>query len=211
MAKKNATFVGFLLDETGSMDSVREATVSGFNEYLGSLKQREGKVIFTLAKFNSERIVTVHDAVPLKDVSPLVEYHPNATTPLYDAIAHLISRTDAALSAHRDRPSVLIVIMTDGLENASKEYNRQRLFDLIKRKEAEGWTFAYLGANQDAWAVGSSIGVPQGNSLAYAAAAPQEAFRQVAMATDAFRAGGSVQSMRFFTDDDETDESPAPQ
>ncbi len=203
MTKKSVTFVGFLLDETGSMDSVREATVSGFNEYLSSLKKREGQVVFTLTKFNSERIVTLHDAVPLKDVSPLVEYHPDATTPLYDAIAHIISKTENAVSALKDAPSVLVVIMTDGLENASKEYNRQRLFELIKRKEADGWTFAYLGANQDAWAVGSSIGVPQGNSLSYAAAAPQAAFQRVAAATDAFRASGSVQSKRFFSEDED--------
>jgi hypothetical protein len=73
--------------------------------------------------------------------------------------------------------------MTDGEENSSKEFNRQQIFDLIKRKEAEGWTFVFLAANIDAWAVGQSIGLQA--SASYNAAAPDVAIHNLAVATTA--------------------------
>lgn len=185
MADESVMWVSFLLDETGSMDSVRDATISGFNEYLGTLKSNENKVLFTLTQFNSTKIDTVHAGTPVKSVAPLTRetYRPAANTPLYDAIAHVIHATEAAVEGKLTGPQVLVVIMTDGHENASREYNRDRIFRLISEKEAAGWTFAFLGANQDAWAVAESIGVQRGNSLNYAAAAPRAAFDAMGEAT----------------------------
>lgn len=203
MAKQVVTLVSFVLDETGSMESVRDATISGFNEYVESLKKQPGKKLLTLTLFNSSRIQTVYSAKLIGEVPALNRdtYNPDATTPLYDAIAHTISEIEREVAKMKSKPSVLCVIMTDGLENASKEYDQQKIFQRIQAKEKEGWTFAYLGANQDAWAVSASIGVPKGNTLNYAADQPKQALGRASLATLDYMRSGSRQSRNLFADD----------
>lgn len=200
--KKKKTVVNFVLDETGSMGSVRDATISGFNEYIETLKGQGGEVLFTLTKFNSSKVETVYNVKPIQDVPKLTHqtYAPAMNTPLYDAIAQTIRQTEDALKEMKGKPAVLCVIMTDGEENASREFNRERIVKLIEDRTAEGWTFAYLGANQDAWAVGASIGVPKGNSIAYDAAVPVTAFAGAAMATNNYLNNNSAASRSFFAD-----------
>ena len=182
--KKPVLNVSFLLDMTGSMGSVKDATISGFNEYIGSLKARGDDIRFTLTLFNSNAIKTLYKGATLSGVKPLdaKTYKPDNTTPLYDAVVQTVSATQKSLSgAEQD---VLFVVMTDGEENASTQYNRQKVFDLIKKKEAEGWTFAFLGANQEPWQVGASIGVAMADSaMNYDPAQPAMAFRALDMAT----------------------------
>lgn len=195
-------YIGFVLDETGSMSSVREATVSGFNEYVGSLKA-DKDIVFTLTRFNSVKTTTPYRAVPIKDVTDLSDYDPDATTPLYDAIGAAIHAAEGEVQALPAKTTVLIVVMTDGQENASQEFDRKRIFDLIKSKEQQGWTFAYMGANQDAWAVGASIGVPQGNSFNYDAAQPKQAFSRAAVSTLNYARNAGSPTNRFFMRDDD--------
>ena len=194
------TVIAFVLDETGSMDVVRDATISGFNEYVDSLKRNGQNVTMSLVKFNSRKKEIVYVDKPLMEVPALSRsnYVPDAMTPLYDAIAHTIRALEAALPSKQLKPSVLCVIMTDGQENASHEYTREKIFALISEKEAEGWTFAYLGANQDAWEVGASIGVPVGSSMSYASGQPKAAFAALSDATSAYRASGSRQTRSLF-------------
>ncbi len=106
------TIVSFILDETGSMEVCRDATISGFNEYKNGLKGN-GKVKFTLTKFNTDRTKVVYDAVDLKDVKDLTRntYMPNAMTNLYDAIAVAINLVEVK---GKSKPRMLFVIMTDG-------------------------------------------------------------------------------------------------
>lgn len=206
MAKPKNTVVNFVLDETGSMLSVKVATISGFNEYLVGLKESKAKVWMTLTKFNSTKVEVVHDAVLVKDVPDLNEktYVPEHLTPLYDAIGKTIRATEEALKKKRGKPAVLCVIMTDGLENASKEYTREGIFNLIEEKTKEGWTFAYLGANQDAYAVGESIGVARGSSLNFAGTPDGVAVATsaMAMATRSYLDSGSQQTADFFEKSD---------
>jgi hypothetical protein len=89
-------------------------------------------------------------------------YRPDALTPLYDAIATTIRRTEN--KAGKD--AVLFIVMTDGEENASKEHDFKSVQALIEEKS--DWTFVYLGANQDAWAVGTKMGIAAGNTMSYA-------------------------------------------
>lgn len=176
--------VTFLLDETGSMASVRDATISGFNEYINGLKSNAESARFTLVTFSSKHTNTLYTGVPLKDAKPLNvdTYSPDGTTPLYDAIAWAVKATEEKIG--NVKADVLFVVMTDGEENASKQYNRQQIFDLIKKKEAEGWTFAFLGANQDSWETGRSIGVSAADSaMDYNPAQPKQAFGALGLAT----------------------------
>ena len=206
MAKKK-TFINFVLDETGSMSSCLDATISGFNEYVGELRKNGKGVRFTLTKFNSNKVETVYEQVKLKDVPDLdyVSYKPAAMTPLYDAIAQAIRSTERAVKG--EKQSVLCVIMTDGHENSSREFTQDALFKLIKQKETDGWTFAYLGANQDAWAVGQAIGFQQGNVMNYDTAETKKAFRTAANASTSYLVHGSKQSKSLFSEPSSTSDA----
>lgn len=200
------TIVNFVLDETGSMGVCRTATISGFNEYIQNLKTATGKVLFTLTKFNSTKVEVVYNAVPLDQVVPLTEetYVPNMLTPLYDAIAKTIHATEAKIkSFSKKAPAVLCVIMTDGMENASVESTREDIFKLIKDKEAEGWTFVFLGANIDSYAVGEAIGVPKGNTSNYNQAKTRNAMASVGGMSAGYVSRGSAQTSHFFTENRE--------
>jgi hypothetical protein len=92
---------------------------------------------------------------------------------LYDAIGHLVAdatiRSEARVSEKTPAEDILLVIFTDGQENQSIEYTRQNIFDLISRKEEAGWTFVFMGANQDVYAETNQIGIKAGNAQAFRA------------------------------------------
>lgn len=168
--KPRETIVSFLLDESGSMQSCLDSTIDGFNEYLnGRIKKDTGDSLFTFTKFDSAAITVVHDAVRLKNVTKLTRenYRPGASTPLYDAIGKTIRSLEATLKGRTEKPAVLFAIMTDGLENASREFTQESIRKLIKQKETEGWDFTYMGANHDAYAASGNIGVSIGNTVKY--------------------------------------------
>ena len=168
-AKKKVakTIVNFILDETGSMTSCRSQTISGFNEYIKTLQKKAGNILMSLTKFNSEKVEIVYAATPIKKVPELTEatFSPAALTPLYDAIGQTIR----AVEKESEKAKVLMVIMTDGYENASKEFVQKTIFDLIKKKQDEDdWTFVFLGADQDAWEAGQKLGLHRGNVMSFA-------------------------------------------
>jgi hypothetical protein len=180
--------VSFLLDETGSMNVCLESTISGFNEYVQSLQNDpDSKFRFTLVKFDSFRMTTVYDAVKVKTVAPLTKetYRPGATTPLYDAIAQIITDTEKAAKKRK----VIVVIMTDGEENASQEHTAESVEKLIKAKEEKGWAFMFLGANQDAWATAKSVGISQTAAATYAQGQERSTLKTAYRATAEFATG----------------------
>ena len=191
--------INFVLDESGSMETCRDATISGFNEYIESLKKIKEKVLFSLVKFDSTKIESVHILEDIKKIVPLTRdtYIPGQLTPLYDAIAKTIKEVEAK-TAKKKNQKTLITVMTDGQENDSKEYTREKIFNLIKEKEKAGWTFIYLGANQDAWEVGQSIGLHKGNVMAYSVAQTKETFNNIASRTVAYAIDNTNQTFDFF-------------
>ncbi len=202
MAKK--LFVSFILDETGSMQSVKEATISGFNEYVKTLKGGDDaeRIRFTLTQFNAEKVDVVYDGVRLDKVSQLTEetYQPASLTPLYDAIGRTIRALEGRL-ADKKR-NVLVIIQTDGAENASKEFTQEGIFNLIKEKKAANWTFAFLGADQDAWEIGSQLGLDRGNVFSYNSSETRQVFGKTAVSTLNYASSGGTVTRQFF--DDET-------
>jgi hypothetical protein len=104
-------------------------------------------------------------------------YKPTALTPLYDAIGQTVTYVEEELLKKlkkSKRPKILCVILTDGQENCSRTLTKETVSSLIKKKEEEGWNFIYLGANQDAWAVGMTLGIAQGNISGWTGAAGQQ-------------------------------------
>lgn len=199
--KKNngETLINIVLDETGSMNSCWGPTISAFNDYLGSQKGLDGVCKVTMSMFSDTNqwaatstknsIRTIYSNTPVADVTPLSRsnYRPNGGTNLYDAIGTAIRNTEAQLAAQDTVPNVLMVIITDGEENCSKEFTVSGVKDLVKAKEAEGWTFVYLGANQDAWKVGQAFGLAKGQTKSYDTANMAATMADVSGSTMAYR------------------------
>ncbi len=169
-AEPRSILINFVLDKSGSMDAIQEATISGFNEFKNSQAAEDGEAYFTLTLFDTT-FTTVCEAVPVREVSDLdrARYAPDGMTALFDAIGHTMRITDDFVAAHKP-DQVLFVIMTDGMENASREFSGERIFQMIEdRQKLAEYEFIYLGANQDSYAVGRQMGVRDGRMLDYAA------------------------------------------
>lgn len=190
------TYVSFILDETGSMDIIRDQTIEGFNEYLGTLKQKPKDVRFTLTQFNSSKVATVYSNAKLATVKELTRdtYRPYDMTPLYDAIGVTIK------AIGEDKENVIIVIQTDGGENASKEYTHAMILELIRQKQEDGWTFVFLGADIDSYAISQSMGILPGNVISYSGAKAPEVFSRVAKTTSNLIAQGLGVSVSNFAE-----------
>lgn len=144
-----------VLDESGSMNTIKNEIKNSLNDLIREQKQVEGRpATFTLVKFN-DRVNRVIQNTPIKFVRELNEYdyQPNGTTALYDAIGDTIEW-------FRNEKDILMVIVTDGMENASKTFRRQRVMDMIKEKEKEyGWNYVYLSNDLKTEEQGDSIGL----------------------------------------------------
>jgi len=166
----------FLLDRSGSMESMASDVIGGFNSFLAAQTADGQDALITLVQFDSENSHEVlANAAALGGVSRLDAntFLPRGGTPLYDAIGHLVAdatiRSEARVSEKTPAEDILLVIFTDGQENQSIEYTRQNIFDLISRKEEAGWTFVFMGANQDVYAETNQIGIKAGNAQAFRA------------------------------------------
>lgn len=156
-----------ILDKSGSMSSIANAAISGFNETVGGIRSAQERFKDTQEHFVSLMIfcncekTMVYDMVPVNEVKELTsrEYRPCCCTPLYDAMGISINALYNAIKDKEDATAVVTVI-TDGYENASKEYSGQAIKALVERmKNEEGWNFAYIGTNQDVEATASSLSI----------------------------------------------------
>jgi len=201
--KKTATkmvSVGFLLDETGSMEVVKDKTISAFNEYVDTLRKDGNEYKIMLGTFNSSiGLQTVAGLTTLDKIRPLdyTNYEPHSNTPLLDATAGIIHRMEGAVPK---KDAVLIVILTDGEENASREHTHKSVAALIAAKEKLGWSFIFLAANMDAWRAGALMGVAACNTMSYDVQDIQGTVATAGAATKAYtvavnRAGYSGQSV----------------
>lgn len=162
--------VWFLLDQSGSMNEVRGDVIDGFNGFMSDLKTESGECLVTLALFDGlRRMSTVFSVTPAAQVPNLgrSKYRPDGQTPFYDALGALIQQADNRV-AQRARDGLpaedqLVVILTDGLENDSVKFDQRAIRGLVQDRQNQGWTFAFLGANQDAYAEGARIGLVGGN------------------------------------------------
>jgi hypothetical protein len=205
------TDIVIVLDRSGSMDSVRDATIEAFNSYVKSQQQGEGKAQLSLIQFD-DQYETPLACVPIASVPRLNHstYEPRGSTALFDAIGRTIVATGARLAAMSDpeRPSkVLFVIQTDGYENASQEFHAHQIQEMIAhQRDKYGWQFVFLGANQDAIMSAAQFGIPAASSLSYGATAKgtMAAFDILGARTRAYRAAStSADAVQAWTFSDE--------
>jgi hypothetical protein len=193
-AGKNGAIIAVVLDESGSMGVCWDATIAGFNEFVTAQRAADsvtGTAALTLIKFDAPQIHTVYADRPLSEVPVLDKnnYRPNGGTNLLDAIGEAMNSVNAALSKHKkaDRPGVIITIMTDGAENSSRSFNNEQIKAMVKAAEAKDWTFNFLGANIDAFAVGSTFGMNASNSTSYSTANMTQTMASVSASTTRMR------------------------
>lgn len=181
----------FILDRSGSMETCRDDTIGGFNAFVEDQKALGGTL--TLIQFDHEHLVSYAN-VPIEDVKPLTRetFQPRGSTALLDAIGRAIKE----YTPHQRSPTV--VILTDGLENASHIYTKAHIKDLIEARQNDGWTFLYLGANQDAFAEAGSIGIAPAGTVNYDSRRTPEVFRALS-ATMSSQASNNTQAFNFAT------------
>ena len=152
-----------ILDKSGSMSSIARQAIDGVNETIGSIKSAQEKNpdqkhIVTLVAFCGCEMKTIYDNVPVNEVAPLTDrdYRPCCMTPLYDAVGSTITRVHA-LKGNDDNSLALVTVITDGYENASREFSLTALKSLIDSYKDQGWQFTYIGADHDVEQVAFSL------------------------------------------------------
>lgn len=177
MPNQNLTLIALLLDRSGSMQSIKSDVVGGFDAFLTEQRAGDGECRVTLAQFDNEYEVVYH-AVPVGEVPPL-ELNPRNSTALLDSMGKLITDTAAEIAtlSEDDKPgSVIVAIMTDGMENSSHEWSRPAIKSLVEQQTNEsGWEFLYMGADQDAVEVGKDLGVRAEQAVTYGRGKSREA------------------------------------
>ena len=212
--KSGLTYLIFVIDRSGSMASIRDDMIGGFNTFIKTQKDAKlGDCKVFAYKFDNIYETMFEDidldAVPALDRT---NYVPRDMTALYDAIATTIDNIGARLAAMKeeDRPEkVLVVTITDGEENSSQKFNQQDVANRIKtQREQYNWDFAYIGANQDSWKVGSGMSYTAGTTMDYVAdsAGVAMAFASLGDGTSKYR-GTKGAKFAFTPDPDDKDDA----
>jgi hypothetical protein len=207
--RNDLTDINIVLDRSGSMEVVRTDTIGGFNTFLQSQKEAPGEATLTLAQFDDQYEI-VYGGKNIQDVPPLTAktFVPRGSTALLDAIGRTINATGSRLEAmpEDERPGrVLFVILTDGQENASREFKKDQINKMIEdQTDIYQWDFVFLGANQDAIQEGSGMGFMAGNSMTYSVSASgvSAAYSSLSMSACGYRSGDGQLKTMFFSDED---------
>lgn len=206
MPKQNYTHIAIVMDRSGSMSGIARDMEGGLRRFIEAQRSVEGEGTITLAKFDNEYDL-VYDFVPLAQADNF-SLNPRGGTALLDAMGRTMEEVRSRIQNMDDanKPSkVAFVFITDGEENSSNTYNRERVFDMISdlrnsendvnRPDENGvlWEFTFLGANQDAIHAGGSFGIRAASSMTYDASAQGSAamFDSLTRSMTSYRSGGS--------------------
>lgn len=172
--KKNLTELVFILDRSGSMSGLESDTIGGYNALLEKQKKEEGEAIITTVLFD-DNYELLHDRINIRGIKPITdkEYYVRGTTALLDAVGRTIQKiinVQKHTSDEEKAENVMVVITTDGMENASREYTYKKIKDMIENQKTKyGWEFIFLGANIDAIATAEKFGISEDRATNYKA------------------------------------------
>lgn len=194
--KPNYTHITVILDRSGSMQEIRDDVIGGFNAFLKGQQATEGLATLSLVQFDTQDPYEVIHSFKLIAAVPQLAhttYVPRGGTPLLDAMGHAINDLDASLAVmpEKERPAqVIVVTITDGQENSSREFNRVAVSRMIAEKQEKlDWKFVFLSADLNAVNDAMHYGVKHGSTLAFdkTAAGSSAAFASVSSNVSAFR------------------------
>lgn len=174
IVKKDLTEIVCIIDKSGSMWPLKDDVIGGFNNFLEEQKKVKGKAKITTTVFDTTYEI-LYNGKSLNEVEPLNEdtYAPSGMTALLDAVGRTVDEVGKRLKDTEEdkRPEkVIVVIMTDGEENSSKEYERKQIKEKIEHQQDKyKWEFVFLGANIDAFAEANSFGISAINTQQFAA------------------------------------------
>ena len=183
--EKTQVYNVVILDKSGSMSSIKTAAVEGFNETLAGIKKAQEifaetqQHYLSLVAFCSCELKVLYDKVPVSEARPLDmnDYQPCCCTPLFDAMGFTL--TDIRKHVKElTNAMVVVTIITDGLENASKEYSGSAVKNLVEELRHEGWTFTYMGANQDAVEVAVTLSIRNARNFDYSSSGTKRAMEK---------------------------------
>lgn len=159
---KTRIFNLIIIDESGSMQSIKRAAIDSVNETIQTIRSAEQKHpeqehYVSLVSFNDD-VKSIYDCVEVEQVKEINDetYQPSCCTALYDAMGISLSKLRKRVA---ESDKVLVTVVTDGYENSSKEYSGKAIKTLVDELKAKGWVFAYIGANQDVEAVAATISI----------------------------------------------------
>jgi len=213
MVKKKANGklvdITLVVDRSGSMSSCLSDAEGGINTFIKDQKKEDGKAVFSLIQFDTE-YETVHSGIPMKDV-PQYKLEPRGMTALLDAVGRGINGAKGRIEGltKKKNPSLTVfVIVTDGHENSSKEFNKEQVSKLIKEQTKEGWQFTFLGADSASFDEAQSWGIAKSGIATYNASAhTQDAY--FAMSSNVSRMRGQTLSGETVTNSYTADERKA--
>jgi len=167
MENKHKVYNLIILDESGSMQSIKRTIINGFNEVVQTIKSvaleyPEQEHTVTFVSFNSSGIKKIHENAKIESLNQIDEqsYHPNGGTPLFDAMGASFFYLNSIIEKENPKNyNVLVTILTDGEENASKEHTAQSIKSKIEELSLKNWTFTYIGANHDVDLFASTISI----------------------------------------------------
>ncbi len=170
---KELTEMVFILDRSGSMAGLEDDTIGGFNAMVRKQQKEEGKAFLSAVLF-SDRSTVIYDRVDIEKVEPMNDrqYQVGGCTALLDAVGEAIRhiRNVHKYAREEDRPAkTVFVITTDGMENASREYDHKKVSGMIREQQEKGWEFLFLGANIDAVAAARDLGIREDMAVEYEA------------------------------------------
>ena len=208
--KKGLTEMVFILDRSGSMGGLTADTIGGYNSLLAKQKKEEGEALFSTVLFD-DRIDVLHDRKPIGEIEPITdkEYFVRGCTALLDAVGGAIHHIRNVHKYIRDEDvpeKTLFIITTDGMENASKEYDYAKVKKMVERQKEAGWEFLFLGANIDAVEVAGRFGVAANRAVRYECDAAGTAlnFKAMASVVSGVRRSKSAKEMSEMLDCEES-------
>ncbi|MFD6859745.1 VWA domain-containing protein [Rhodococcus sp. NPDC060090] len=208
MTDPNRTLIAVLLDRSGSMQSIRSDIAGGFDAFIAAQREESGDATVVLAQFDDEYEHVF--SLPIAEVPPL-ELRPRGSTALLDGVGRLSAEVGDQLAAlpEGERPgTVLIVVLTDGHENASREWTYDAVRSVITHQEqVYGWEYIFLGANMDAVSVGRRMGVKPVQAMMYSAGAAEvdSVFRATSDLTSRHRRNPNSAPVEGFSERDRRD------